>query len=79
MFNFLPPPFCLMETATSCKVESMELGSWRLFVLLEAVFSQLNISVLMEIHHQFLCHQSNSKTDMLGYVLPDVGYIQAER
>lgn len=47
MFSFLPSPFCLMETGTSCKVENIELSSWRLFVLLEAVFSQLNITVLI--------------------------------
>lgn len=70
-----------METATSCKIESMELGSWRLFVLLEAVFSQVSITVLIigDPLVSFFCHQSNSKTDMLGYMLPDVGYIQAER
>lgn len=47
MFNFFPSPFCLMETATSYKVENMKLSSWRLFVLLEAAFSQLNITILI--------------------------------
>lgn len=36
-----------METATSCKVKNTELSFWRVFVLLEAVLSKLNITVLI--------------------------------